>query len=102
MIFNEEIVAQIMVGVGILTIVVNIITEIAKAIHTFKSDKVLNCFVVIVSIVLTVLAAFAYFQINHLVITWYVVVAFVITGILVGYAAMFGFDKLIKKFKKDK
>lgn len=43
----------------------------------------------------------AYWQINQLTITWYVFAAFIIIGFMVAYAAMFGFDKLIKYFKKE-
>lgn len=49
---------------------------------------------IIVAEALTLAAGFAYFQIEAMPITWYVVVAFVVLGCMVAYAAMFGFDKL--------
>lgn len=49
---------------------------------------------VIVSMALTLVAFFAYCQIKSITVVWYMVVAAVVLGFLVAYAAMFGFDKL--------
>ena len=43
---------------------------------------------------LTLVTFFAYCQINAIAVVWYMVVAVVVLGFLVSYAAMFGFDKL--------
>lgn len=53
-----------------------------------------NILAVIVSMVLTLVAFFAYCQICSIAIEWYMVVAAVVVGFLTSYAAMFGFDKL--------
>lgn len=39
-------------------------------------------------------AFFAYCQIEGIAVLWYMVVAAVVLGFMVAYAAMFGFDKL--------
>ena len=33
-------------------------------------------------------------------ITWYIIAAFIVIGFMVAFAAMFGFDKLLKYFEK--
>lgn len=53
-----------------------------------------NILALIVAVALTLAAGFAYCQIEAITITWYIVVAFVVVGFMVAYAAMFGFDKL--------
>ena len=53
-----------------------------------------NILAIIVSMVLTLVAFFAYCQIKAIAVVWYMVVAAVVLGFLVAYAAMFGFDKL--------
>lgn len=78
--------------VGVLVALTNIIVEVVK-----KSiwDKLpTNVLALIVAEALTLAAGFVYFQIKTLPIAWYVVVAFVVVGFMVAYAAMFGFDKL--------
>lgn len=95
-----ELFSQLTLIIGILVALVNIITEVAKKIYEFKSTEGLNIFVTILSIIITIGSFVAYFQIKGLTIYWYVVVAFIIIGFMVSYAAMFGFDKLIKYFNK--
>ena len=43
---------------------------------------------------LTLVAFFAYCETQGVAIVWYMVVAAVVLGFFVAYAAMFGFDKL--------
>ena len=78
--------------VGVLVVLTNIITQVLEKVTWEKMPT--NILVVIISMTLTLVAFFAYCQINAIVITWYMVVAAVILGFLVAYAAMFGFDKL--------
>ena len=47
-----------------------------------------------VAMAVTLLAFFAACQITGMTVTWYMVVAAVVLGVFVAYAAMFGFDKL--------
>ncbi len=97
----STIISQVLIIVGILTIFVNIITEVMKKSFSWLStSKVINIFVLCLSIVLTVGVFIAYWQMNGMMLTWYLVAAFVIVGIMVAYAAMFGFDKLMAYFEK--
>ncbi|MET0017910.1 hypothetical protein [Oscillibacter sp.] len=78
--------------IGALTVVVNLLTEVVKKSTWNKIPT--NILVVLLSVVLTLVAFFAYCQINAVAVLWYMVVAAVIVGLLVAYSAMFGFDKL--------
>lgn len=78
--------------VGALVALTNIITEVIKKVTWDKLPT--NILALIVSEALTIAAGIAYFQANEIIVAWYGYVALVILGILVAYAAMFGFDKL--------
>lgn len=95
------IISQLLSIVAVLVVFVNIITEVFKKSFGLEGSKHINLFVLALSIGLTVGVFLAYWQINQMTITWYVFAAFIIVGFMVAYAAMFGFDKLIKYFKKE-
>lgn len=78
--------------VGALVVLTNIITQVLKKVTWEKIPT--NILVVIISMALTMVAFVAYCQIKAIAIVWYMIVAAVILGFLVAYAAMFGFDKL--------
>ena len=78
--------------VGVLVVFTNIIVQVLKKLTWEKMPT--NILVVIISMVLTIGAFFAYCSIKELTIVWYMVAAAVVVGFLVAYAAMFGFDKL--------
>ena len=84
--------AVIITAVGVLVALTNIIVEVAKKATWDKLPT--NILALIVAVALTLQAGFAYCQIETITITWYIVVAFVVVGFMVAYAAMFGFDKL--------
>lgn len=91
--------SQGLIIIAILTVLVTIITEVAKAsFPTLEGSAKINAFVLILSILVTVGAAIAYCQIKLLILTWYWYGSFVVLGILVAYAAMFGYDKLVAQF----
>lgn len=92
----QELFTTLFIIIAILVVLVNIITEIVKNIIKFSQTEHLNAFVTILSIALTVAVFLAYWQIKQMDITWYLLVAFIIVGFMVSYAAMFGYDKLIK------
>lgn len=96
----QQLFSTISIIIAILVILVNIITEVAKKIFNFQKAAYTNAFVVVLSIALTVAVFMAYWQIKMMEITWYLIVAFIIVGFMVAYAAMFGFDKLIKLFSE--
>lgn len=78
--------------IGALVAVVNIVTQVLKKVTWEKIPT--NVVVLLLSVALTEAAFFAYAQITVLAVTWYMVVAAVVAGFAVAYAAMFGFDKL--------
>ena len=57
-------------------------------------DKLPTNALMIVSLVLTLGAFFAYCSIKGIAVVWYMVFAAVVLAFMVAYAAMFGFDKL--------
>lgn len=78
--------------VGVLVVLTNVIVQVLKKLTWEKLPT--NVLAVIVSMVLTLVAFFAYCQINAIAVAWYMVAAAIVLGFLVAYAAMFGFDKL--------
>lgn len=78
--------------IGVLMMLTNIIVQVVKKVTWGKLPT--NILAIIVSMALTLVAFFAYCQINAITVVWYMVVAAVVLGFLVSYAAMFGFDKL--------
>mgnify|MGYP002801399008 FL=1 len=84
--------AVIITAVGVLVALTNIIVEVAKKATWDKLPT--NVLALVVAIALTLAAGFAYCQIKAVLITWYIIVALVVAGFMVAYAAMFGFDKL--------
>lgn len=95
------IISQVLLIVAVLTAFVNIITEVVKKTFDWCStSKVINVFVLLLSEILTVAVFLAYWQIKEMLITWYIVTAFIVIGFMVAYAAMFGYDKLLKYFEK--
>lgn len=78
--------------IGVLVVLTNIIVQVIKK---TTWDKVpTNIVAVVVSMVLTMASFIAYFQINKIAITWYLVFGVLVIGMMVAYAAMFGYDKL--------
>ena len=88
-----ESLSQLMVAIGALAFVVSVITEVIKGIGAFKKIPT-DIVVIILSIVLTVVAFFAYAQYAALVVTWYLIVAALIGGFFVAFIAMYGWSKL--------
>lgn len=77
---------------GGLVALTNIITQVLKKVTWDKLPT--NLLAVVVSMVLTLAAGIAYCELYSVAITWYLVIALVVAGFAVAYAAMFGFDKL--------
>lgn len=78
--------------VGVLVVVTNIITQVLKKLTWDKLPT--NILAVLIAMALTLAVFFAFCQINSVAVVWYTVVAAVVMGFFVAYAAMFGFDKL--------
>ena len=73
--------------IGVLVVLTNIVVQGRKNVTW---DKL----AMIVSLVLTLGAFFAYCSIKEIAVVWYMVFAAVVLAFMVAYAAMFGFDKL--------
>lgn len=86
--------------IGVLVALTNIIVEVAKKATWDKLPT--NILALIVAVALTLVGGFAYFQIKAVAVTWYIVVALVVVGFMVAYAAMFGFDKLKEILELEK
>ena len=84
--------STILTIVGILVVLTNIVVQVLKKATWGKLPT--NVLAIIVSMALTLVTFFAYCQINAIAVVWYMVVAAIVLGFLVSYAAMFGFDKL--------
>lgn len=82
----------ILVIVGALMALTNIIAEVLKKLLWDRLPT--NILVVIIAQTLTLATGAAYAQITGVEVLWYYVVAAIVLGFLVAYAAMFGFDKL--------
>lgn len=78
--------------IGILVALVNIIVEVIKKATWDKIPT--SLLAVIVSLALTLVAFFAWAAYAGIPILWYYIVAAIVVGFMVAYAAMFGFDKL--------
>ena len=90
---TAETLSQLVVAVGALAFVVSVITEVIKGIGVMKKVPT-DIVVIILSMVLTVVAFFAYAQYVALVVAWYWVVAALICGFFVAFIAMYGWSKL--------
>lgn len=84
--------------IGVLVVLTNLIVQVVKKATWDKIPT--NLLVVIVAMVLTLVAFFGYCQFKAISIVWYMVFAAVVAGMLVAYAAMFGFDKLRQAFEQ--
>lgn len=85
-------IGTILIIVGALMALTNIITEVLKKLLWDRLPT--NILVVVIAQTLTLATGAAYAQITGVEVLWYYVVAAVVLGFLVAYAAMFGFDKL--------
>ena len=90
--YTMDYVSTLIAIIGVLVALTNIIVEVIKKLTWDKVHT--NIVATLVAEVLTLVAFFAWTSINSIVVVWYYVVAAVVVGILVAYAAMFGFDKL--------
>lgn len=78
--------------IGALVALTNIVVEVIKKITWDKFPT--NLVATIVAEVLTLIAFYAYTSYKSINVVWYSVVSAIVVGIMVAYAAMFGFDKL--------
>lgn len=86
-----EILLEVLPIIAVLTVLTNIIVEVFKNLIPKLPS---NLCAAIFGIVLTIVAFFIYVEVKGYEIVWYYVVAAVVIGFMVAYAAMFGYDKL--------
>lgn len=89
-----EVISTLLMIIGGVTILTNLIVQVFK---TVTWDKIPTNFLAL--IVAEVLTLAAYAQIQGIAITWYLVFAAVVVGLLSAYAAMLGYDKLVEALK---
>lgn len=78
-----------MLGMYVLVLTVNIITEVMKRLLPVPAELL----VFLVSIAVTLLALFTVSSVMAIHVEWYFILSAVVLGIFVAYAAMFGFEK---------
>lgn len=88
----------LMLIIGVLVVLTNIIVEVVKKLTWDKLPT--NILAILVAIVLTLVAFFAWASYAGITIVWYYIAAAVVVAFLVAYAAMFGFDKLRESLQK--
>lgn len=94
-----DVLGQVLIIISGLTVFVNIITEVIKnSFSVLNTTARINVFVLLLSVAMTLATFVAYWQIKQMTITWYLIAAFIVIGILVAYSAMFGYDKLMSYF----
>lgn len=86
--------AIIILSIAALVLLTNIIVQVAKKATWDKLPT--NILALIVSMVLTIAAGIAVLQIKGITIVWWMILALIVVGFIVAYAAMFGFDKLME------
>lgn len=92
---------QIIFYVGLLTLAVNVITEVLKKIFVLEDGShagELICFVV--SLVVTLFAVIGYCIAHNIAITIFVIIGGIFGAFFVCYAGMFGYDKLKEVVEK--
>ena len=84
--------ATLLTIIAVLVALTNIVVEVLKKAtwNLIPTDLL----AILVALGLTLLAFFAWAAYAQIQIMWYYIAAAVLVGIMVAYAAMFGFDKL--------
>lgn len=82
----------VIAAIGFLTALTNIIVEVLKKITWDKLPT--NIVALLVGEALCMLTGILYAQYNSIAINWQYIAVLFVSGFLVAYAAMFGFDKL--------
>lgn len=94
--------AMLLTAIALLVALTNIVVEVLKKLTWNKIPT--DLLAILVAVVLTMLAFFAWASYAELTVLWYYIAAAVVAGLMVAYAAMFGFDKLkdiLTKYKNS-
>ena len=88
--------------IGALAFMVSVITQVFKGVGVLAKIPT-DILVFVLSIGMTVTAFVAYMQYIQQTILWYMILAAILTGFLVAFVAMYGWEKfaeLWNRFKK--
>lgn len=89
----------ILFAMACLVFGVNIIVEVVKKLFPKVPTTIVAT---VLSVIITMVAFFAWAAYIKLTVLWYYVVAAFVLGLFVAYAAMFGFDKFKAALEKLK
>lgn len=92
--------ATLLTVIAILVALTNIVVEVLKKLTWNKIPT--DLLAIIVAVALTMLAFFAWASYAGITVLWYYIAAAIVVGLMVAYAAMFGFDKLKEILTKCK
>lgn len=92
--------ATLLTVIAVLVALTNIVVEVLKKLTWNKIPT--DLLAIIVAVALTMLAFFAWASYAGITILWYYIAAAIVVGLMVAYAAMFGFDKLKEILTKCK
>ena len=87
--------------VSILAFVVSVLVEVTKNLPGFRNIPT-DLEVLALSVVLSLLALFAYASYAGLVLTWYYIVVAILTGFFGAFISMFGWAKFTELWSRFK
>lgn len=91
--------SDFLMAIGLLAFIVSVIVEVFKGVSILKNIPT-DLVVIVLSLVLTVAAFFAYASYTQLVVIWYMVIGAIIAGFIVAFVAMYGWTKLTDLYKR--
>lgn len=84
----------LLIGVlGVLAFIVSLIVEVLKELPGIKKIPT-KLFVIIISLIVTVVALFVYSEMQGIIVLWHYVVLAVFTAFVVAYISINGWDTL--------
>ena len=94
--------AVIIAIIGALAFMVSVITQVFKGVGVLSKVPT-DILVLVLSIGITLTAFIAYMQYVQQSILWYMIIAAILTGFVVAFIAMYGWEKFVElwnRFKK--
>lgn len=91
--------STILIAVAVICTVTSIITQFIKEWGMLKKVPT-SLVVVTISTAITVVVFIAFMSYKNYIMTWYMIMAAVVAGIVIAYIACNGWDSLIKLFKR--
>ena len=95
---------QLITVVGLLAFTVSVITQVTKGIGLFRRVHT-RLQVLVLSIVITLLAAFAYIDMKNLELCWYYIAGAAVLSFFVAFVATYGWEKIVvlwDKYREEK